>query len=159
MPEAQRLPASTLAEKLNRLFQTVHSRGQGEYSNEEVAEAIRQRGGPTISAAYLWQLRKGIRDNPTKHHLEALADFFGVPTAYFFDDAESLQIAAELDLLMALRDAPVRQIALRAFGLSAQSLHTIAEIVENVRELEHVPNPDETRPRRGRPPGRREQDG
>lgn len=158
MPEEERPAASSLATRLNRLFQTVHARGQGEYSNEEVAEAIRQRGGPTISAAYLWQLRKGLRDNPTKHHLEALADFFGVPAAYFFDDAESVQIAAELDLLMALRDAPVRRIALRAFGLSAQSLRTIAEIVENVRELEHLPEPDESRPRRGRPPGRREQD-
>jgi transcriptional regulator with XRE-family HTH domain len=158
VPEEERPAASSLAARLNRLFQTVHARGQSEYSNEEVAEAIRQRGGPTISAAYLWQLRKGLRDNPTKHHLEALAEFFGVPAAYFFDDAESVQIAAELDLLMALRDAPVRQIALRAFGLSAQSLRTIAEIVENVRELEHLPEPDESRPRRGRPPGRRDQD-
>lgn len=158
MPEEERPAANSLAARLNRLFQTVHARGQSEYSNEEVAEAIRQRGGPTISAAYLWQLRKGLRDNPTKHHLEALAEFFGVPAAYFFDDAESAQIAAELDLLMALRDAPVRQIALRAFGLSAQSLRTIAEIVENVRALEHLPEPEESRPRRGRPPGRRDQD-
>ena len=43
-------PQSTLAQKIDRLFRTVHPRDRGEYSFEEVAEAIRARGGPTISA-------------------------------------------------------------------------------------------------------------
>src|SRR3954453_11789531 len=68
----------TLAEKLDRLFQTVRPRDGGEFTFEEVAEGIRGRGGPTVSATYIWQLRKGLRDNPTKKHLEALADFFGL---------------------------------------------------------------------------------
>ena len=130
----------TLAEKLDRLFRTVHPRGRGESTFEEVAEAIRARGGPTISATYLWQLRKGLRDNPTKKHLEALADFFGVPPSYFFDDEAAARIDAELDLLASLRDMSVRQIALRAFGLSPESLATIAGMVERVRELERLPD-------------------
>jgi len=133
---AEQPPAPTLAEKLNRLFRTVHPRGRPEYSSEEVAEAVRARGGPTISATYIWQLRKGLRDNPTKKHLEALADFFGVSPAYFFDDEVAARIEAELDLLAALRDAPVRQVALRASGLSPQSLRAIAEMIDRVRELE-----------------------
>lgn len=144
--------SSTLADKLERLFRTMHPRSRGEYSYEEVAEGIRAKGGPTISATYLWQLRKGLRDNPTKHHLEALADFFGVTPAYFFDEDAVERINAELDLLSALRDAPVRKIALRAFGLSAESLRAIADIIENVRKLEGLPEPDAPRPRRGRPP-------
>jgi transcriptional regulator with XRE-family HTH domain len=128
--------APTLAEKLNRLFSTVHPRGRPEFSSEEVAETIRDRGGPTVSATYIWQLRTGRRDNPTKKHLEALADFFGVSPAYFFDEAAAARIEAELDLLAALRDAPVREMALRASGLSAQSLKAIAEMIERVRELE-----------------------
>src|ERR671939_1124438 len=111
----------TLAEKLERLFKTVRPRDGGEFTFEEVAEGIRRRGGPTISATYVWQLRKGLRDNPTKKHLEALADFFGVSPAYFFDDEAAARIDAELELLAALREAPVRQVALRASGLSAQS--------------------------------------
>src|ERR671927_1382388 len=99
----------SLSEKLDRLFQTVRPRDGGEYSFEEVAEALRERGGPTISATYLWQLRKGIRDNPTKRHLEALADFFGVSPAYFFDDEASARIDAELLLLTMLRDTGARQ--------------------------------------------------
>lgn len=130
----------TLAEKLDHLFRSVHPGGRGEYSFDEVARALRARGGPTISATYLWQLRKGLRDNPTKKHLEALANFFGVPPAYFFDDAVAARIAAELDLLAALRDASVRQIALRAAGLSSESLGAIAEMVERVRQLEGLPD-------------------
>src|SRR5947209_2339430 len=126
----------SLSEKLDRLFQTVRPRDGGEYSFEEVAEALRTRGGPTISATYIWQLRKGLRDNPTKHHLEALADFFGVSPAYFFDDEAAERIDAELDLLTAIRDAQVRQLALRAMGLSTESLATITEMVERVRKLE-----------------------
>ena len=132
--------APTLAEKLTRLFSTVHPRGRPEYTSEEVADAIRERGGPTISATYIWQLRTGRRDNPTKKHLEALADFFGVSPAYFFDDAAAARIDAELELLAALREAPVRQVALRASGLSTQSLKAIAEMIERVRELEGLPD-------------------
>src|SRR3954469_6352736 len=114
--------SETLAAKVDHLFSTVRPRTGNEYSFEEVAEAIRAKGGPTISATYLWQLRKGLRDNPTKRHLEALAGFFGVPPAYFFDDAETERIDTELALLTALRDAPIRQIAMRANGLSTKSL-------------------------------------
>jgi transcriptional regulator with XRE-family HTH domain len=130
-------PASeSLAAKVDRLFRTIHPPGRGEYSFEEVADGIRARGGPTISATYVWQLRKGLRDNPTKRHLEALADFFGVPPSYFFEEEAGARIAAELDLLVALREAPVRHIALRALGLSPQSLAAIAGMIEHVRQLE-----------------------
>jgi transcriptional regulator with XRE-family HTH domain len=129
----------TLAEKLDRLFKTVRPHDGGEFSFEEVAEGIRGRGGPTVSATYIWQLRKGLRDNPTKKHLEALADFFGVAPSYFFDDAAAVRIDRELQLLAALRDAGVRRLALRACGLSPESLTTIAGMIERVRQLEGVP--------------------
>ncbi|MGW0589616.1 helix-turn-helix domain-containing protein [Streptosporangium sp. NPDC002607] len=133
----------TLAAKLDHLFHTVHPRDGGEYSFEEVAEALRAAGGPTISATYIWQLRKGIRDNPTKRHLEALAGFFGVPPAYFFDETAAERIDAELALLTAIRDTRVRQLALRAAGLSPKSLNAITEMIERVRELEGLPDTTE----------------
>jgi transcriptional regulator with XRE-family HTH domain len=151
MPDTEQRREATLAEKLDRLFRTLHPRDGGEYSFEEVAEALRDRGGPTISGTYLWQLRKGIRDNPTKRHLEALADFFGVSPAYFFDDAAAERIGAELALLAALRDAPVRRLALRASGLSPDSLVTIAQMIERVRALEGLPDA----PSEGAPTSRR----
>lgn len=150
MADDEQAGRRTLANKLDHLFRTIHPADRGEFSFEEVAEAIRARGGPTISATYLWQLRRGLRDNPTKKHLEALAGFFGVSPAYFFDEAAAERIEEELGMLAALRDASVRQMALRATGLSLESLGAITEMIERVRELEGLPDPTSDRPKRQR---------
>lgn len=127
----------TLAQKLDHLLQVVHPAGRGPYTHEEVAQAIRSRGGPTISAAYLWQLRRGIRDNPTKHHLEALAGFFGVPVSYFFDDEQARIVDDEIELLQAIRDAEVRDVALRTMRLSPEARKSVAAIVAELGRLDH----------------------
>ena len=116
---------STLAGKIDRLFHVVRRPDREQYSNEEVARACREATGESFSTTYLWQLRTGRRDNPTKRHLEALAGFFGVPPAYFFDDEQSTKIAEELALLGALRDAGVRDVALRAVTLSAEDRKSV----------------------------------
>lgn len=146
MADAEPPPRRTLAEKVDRLFSQVRPT-KGEYSYEHVASTIRAGGGPTISATYLWQLRKGLRDNPTLKHLEALSTFFGVPAAYFFDDEAAARVDAELSLLATIRDASVRHVALRASGLSPESLDTIADMIERVRKLEGLPDgpPDEAK--------------
>lgn len=134
----------TLAQKLDHLFRTVHPRGRGEYSYAEVAVGIKDRGGPTVSASYLWELRTGRADNPTKKHLEALADFFGVNPSYFFDEGSVARIEAQLDLLAALRDAGVREIALRASGLSPRGLAALRGVIEHIRQVEGLPPESET---------------
>ena len=126
----------SLADKLNRLFETVHPAGRGEYSPEEVAKGINEVGGGSISPAYIYLLRKGQRDNPTKRHLELLAAFFGVTPAYFFDDEAARKIDAQLELLAAMRDQDVLQVALRANGLSTESLRMIVGMIEHTRQLE-----------------------
>jgi transcriptional regulator with XRE-family HTH domain len=136
--EASGRTGRTLAEKVDHLF-TVVRPPKGEYTHEEVATAIRARGGPTISATYVWQLRRGLRDNPTKHHIEALAGFFGVPPAYFFDDDTTAEVDAHLELLAALRDPTVRSLALRLQGLSPRSVSTVGVMVDQLRELEGLP--------------------
>jgi transcriptional regulator with XRE-family HTH domain len=136
---AQNASPRTLADKIDHLFTVIHP-AKGEYSYEQVSKAIQERGGPTISAAYVWQLRKGMRDNPTKRHLEALADFFGVPPSYFFDEDAAHRVDAELELLAALRDGGVRDVALRASGLSEDSLTTIRAMIEQARRLEGLPD-------------------
>jgi transcriptional regulator with XRE-family HTH domain len=130
----------TLAEKLDHLFRAIHPRDRGPYSYAEVAKAIEERGGPTVSATYIWQLRTGARDNPTKRHLEALAGFFGVSPAYFFDDTEAARTDARLLLLTMLRDAGARQIAARLPGLSTSSMEVLAEMVTRLRQLEGLPD-------------------
>jgi transcriptional regulator with XRE-family HTH domain len=131
----------SLADRLDHLF-TVVRPPKGEYTYEQVSKAIEARGGPTISAAYVWQLRKGLRDNPTKRHLEALADFFGVPPSYFFDEDAAGRIDDQLRLLAALRDARVSGLALRASGLSEESLSAISAMIEQARKFEGLPEDD-----------------
>ena len=143
MSEGGSASSRSLAERLNHLFRTVHPAGRGEYSSEEVASAIAERGGPTVSATYIWMLRKGTRDNPTKKHIEALSDFFGVPPAYFFDEESAARIESELAVVAALRDAAVHRVALRAAGLSSASLAALAEMIDRVRTLEGLPNEQE----------------
>lgn len=130
-----------LAAKIDHLFRTIRAANGREYTYREVAKAIEEAGGPTISSTYLWQLRGGARDNPTKGHLEALAHFFDVPPAYFFDDEAAARIEAELALLVALRDTSVRRIALRAAQLSPRGLEALTTMVEQVRQLEGIADP------------------
>jgi transcriptional regulator with XRE-family HTH domain len=145
MGEEQPPQRRTLAERIDYLFRTVHSRGRGEVSYAEVAEAIRAQGGPSISASYLWELRTGRADNPTKRHLEAIADYFGVKPSYFFDEADAERIQEQLGLLALIRDAGIREIALRSTGLSPEGLAAIRGVIEHVRRVEGLTDGTESR--------------
>ncbi|MEU8581951.1 XRE family transcriptional regulator [Streptomyces abikoensis] len=133
MPDAGN---QSLAERIELLFRTVHRPNGSSYSNEDVARACRESTGESFSATYLWQLRTGRRDNPTKRHLEALAAFFQVPASYFFDDTESPRIAEEVALLAAMRDAGVRDVALRAISLSPDGLGTVRDLIDAIARRE-----------------------
>lgn len=131
----------TLAEKVDHLFRVVHPAGS-EYTYEQVATGIRKRGIATISGPYVWQLRHGVRDNPNARVLEGLADFFGVPVGYFFDEDLAAGVDSQLELLASLRDAGVQHIATRSLNLSPEGLRVIADMVELIRRqegLDHQP--------------------
>lgn len=134
-------PGPSLAAKLDHLFRTVKAPGGGEYSYRDVARAVEAMpGDTTISASYVHQLRSGVKSNPAMKHVGALAKFFGVPPAYFYDDAEARAVAAELALLAAMRDAGVRRIAMRAADLPPEGLETVAEMIELVRRAGGLPD-------------------
>ncbi|MEK8142362.1 helix-turn-helix domain-containing protein [Streptomyces sp. M10(2022)] len=101
-----------------------------------MSAGIRESTGTSISASAIQQLRTGSNRNPKLETIRALATFFGVPPAYFFDAKESEQIEAELALLTTMRDADVRAVALRAAGLSTETLSTISGFIERARALE-----------------------
>ncbi|MET8577291.1 helix-turn-helix domain-containing protein [Streptomyces sp. NPDC005012] len=132
-----------LAEKIDRLFRVMHPEGRGPYSLREVARGVEDRGGPRMSASFLHQLRTGRRDNPGIKYLKAIADFFGVPPAYFFDDDEGARVQAEVTLLESMRDNQVRSVALRAAGLSPETLRTVQAFIERARELEGLSADDQ----------------
>lgn len=125
-----------LAQKLTRLFDTLRDAQGRTYSDEHVSAEVARSGGPTISANYIYLLRTGRRDNPTKRHLEALAGFFGISPAYFFDDDLSAQITTELDMLAAMRDSSVRAVALRAAGLSPRARNSMLAMLTQLDSFE-----------------------
>ncbi|WP_269859369.1 helix-turn-helix domain-containing protein [Streptomyces sp. RPT161] len=137
------LAGQTLADKLNYLFAATKSPAGREYSNEHVAAAIRNTG-VMISQSYIWQLRKSKKTNPTLSHLQALADFFSVPVAYFFDDQTADRVTKKLALLEAeisrfdriMGDGQVQLIAMRAAQLSQARRQQVMDLLEVVYRLE-----------------------
>lgn len=170
MPRRRTAPEgpASFADRLNRLYATVHPAGRDPYSNAEVATAIRA-GGEQISEAYLWQLRTGRKDNPTLKHLQAIARFFDVPVAYFVDETIGERLDAELEILAAMRDRRIRDVALRALHAPPETLEPIADLLDRLSRTgptqspaqptpppvrrRHPPRPsDPTRGQPGRPP-------
>jgi transcriptional regulator with XRE-family HTH domain len=124
----------TLAERLDTLFKTVQPLRR-EFTYEEVARGCTEVGQGTFSKTYVWQLRTGQRDNPTKRHMEALAAFFGVPPTYFFDDEVTDRVDSQLALATALRDAGVRDAALRIMSLDGTSRQSVVRIIQEITSM------------------------
>jgi transcriptional regulator with XRE-family HTH domain len=137
--------ARTLADKLNHLFANTTTRGGQEYSNEQAAAAI-VATGVTISQSYIWQLRKGKKDNPTFKHLQALAAFFGVPVSYFFDDEVTDRVDQQLEELRAeqarlneiMDSSDAQLMALRAGELSPEGRRQVMDLLDVVHRLERA---------------------
>jgi len=137
MPRQTRPPEGHFAERLDHLFRTVHPKDRGPYTPADVAEAINAEAGDrVVSGTYLWLLRTGQRDNPTMKHLIAIGRFFGVPPTYFFPDDTTQQDAVPAEVVAALSDDKVRDMALRAAGLSDRSLTAITDMINSARAME-----------------------
>lgn len=136
-------PGSVIARRLEHLLATVHPAGRGPYLLREVADGVNQAAGDQIvSVAYLSQLRLGQRKTPSFRILQAIAQFFGVPASYFSDDLTAAQADQQLKFLQAMHDAGVRNVALRAAGLSEKSLAAVRALIDSARELEGLDQPD-----------------
>ena len=128
-----------LADRLNHLFSTVpRPDRRGYWTNEQAAAALAQQG-TSMSDGYISQLRNGKKNNPSARNLAAIAELFGVPMEYFVNSETAAKIDADLRLLSAVRDVGVQGVALRASGLSAESLASLEGIIDQVRKLERLP--------------------
>jgi len=137
---------SSFSDKLDRLFRIVRPAGSNrEYSYREVAEGVADRGAPPVSESYLYMLRSGRRDNPGMKLIEALARFFGTSVTYFYDDPGAKVLTDEVLLVAALRNSSIRELALRSVHLSTGNLRHLLGIVEQVQEMERLP--ERARPR------------
>lgn len=134
---------SILAEQLDSLFRSSRPHGRS-WTNDEVAVELKKRNpGLRVSGAYLSALRTGKRERPSYDLLEALARFFGVTTAYFFDRDHANQAVKQLAMLDELHQAGVRSIALRAVGLPPESLAPVRAVLDEIRKLQGLPEIDD----------------
>lgn len=132
-------PGEDLAGRLDYLFKTVRRPDGSEHTYREVADAISRTDAGAISASYIWQLRAGAKDNPTRRHIEGLAAFFDVTPAYFLDDPERAATAAvDVALRAALEHGEIRTLAIGARGLSGESLAVLGQLVDQLRRLERL---------------------
>ncbi|MER5869697.1 helix-turn-helix domain-containing protein [Streptomyces sp. NPDC002044] len=128
-----------LAVRLDDLFKTVRPKGR-HWTNAEVAEELK-RANPELKAGgvYLSQLRTGKRANPSPDLLGALARFFGVSVAYFFDEKVAESVIGELAAVEALRQSGVRAVAMRAAGMKKENLQAITAIMDQYRQMQGLP--------------------
>ena len=132
---AETQPRSTLAQKLDALVRAVHEPARGPYSTREIADAINRRHGEqVISHSTVANLLSGKQTNPTKMVLELLSEFFRVPVSYFFDDRTAAKLTAELELVAALRDAGVRDVALRLADLDDDARQAILTVIDALQK-------------------------
>ncbi|MGJ7908238.1 helix-turn-helix domain-containing protein [Actinopolyspora sp. H202] len=122
---------NTFAGKLAHLIATVHPPDRGTYSYREIEAGIRHLPG-AMSAQYISQLKTGTRTNPKIHYVEALAEFFGVPAGYFFDDEVTERIDAQIADLKTWRDTEARDIAQRFAGLDRRDRNTVSNLIDSL---------------------------
>lgn len=128
-----------LAEQLDSLFRSSRPQGRS-WTNDEVAAELKKRTpGLRVSGAYLSALRTGKRERPSYDLLEALAKFFGVAPAYFFDRDHAERTTKQLAMLDEMHQAGVRSIALRAVGMPPESLAAVKTMLDQIRKLQGLP--------------------
>lgn len=130
-----------VARRLDALFRAKLAPSGKEFSYKHVERVINEAAGEkAISHSYIWQIRKGKSANPTRNAMALLAAFFSVPSSYFFDDVEADRMAEQMDVAEALSNDLVREIAVRANGLSDGSLTAVLAMVSSLRAAEGLPS-------------------
>lgn len=133
---------TSLASKLHQLLETTRKPDGTRYEVAEVAKAISEQQGVSLSKTYLYNLLNGRNDNPSLAMLEALAGWFRVSLDYFGADSEiSETIQAHLAQLATLERPDVQMLLARGGNLSREQLQPILQMMEHLDT-----NPDSVGP-------------
>jgi transcriptional regulator with XRE-family HTH domain len=136
---------TTLANKIDRLFETCRRPDGKPYSYEDVEQGT----NGAITGTYVWKLRTGKAKNPGYKALAALSQFFDVPVTYFFSEepVSEVEYREDMELARSLRRAGVKQIALRVCDLDEDAKADILSMIRYVRQARGLNEPDENTPR------------
>ncbi len=133
-------PLRTLADKVNWLIAQAHPAGRGPYSNTEVAALVEKVTGEQVSHTTIWKLRNGQAANPQMRLIAALAQTFGVPPAFFFDDYSEQRaglLQDQVELLAIVRDHGVTTTQLRALlAVTPEVRQAIANLIATTARSE-----------------------
>ncbi|MEV5884505.1 hypothetical protein AB0L74_17515 [Streptomyces sp. NPDC052020] len=138
-PPRRRPVTRRIDQHLTRLINALYPDERTRPGYAKLARQIREATGGTLSGTYLWELASGRKHNVTLEQLDVLAEFFGVPPEYFINDDVTERVNSQLRLATALREAKVRSLALRAEGLSEESLDALLTMVDQARRLQGLP--------------------
>ncbi|MFJ2768851.1 hypothetical protein [Streptomyces sp. NPDC087300] len=139
--ESGRLLLDKLDQRIKDLICAIYPDKDSRPGYARLAREIRESTGGTISGTYLWELVTGKKRNITLEQLGVLAEYFGVPPEYFLNDEVSERVNAQLALATALRDNRIRNLALRAEGLSPSTLDALLVMVNEARKIQNLPQP------------------
>ncbi|WP_191094878.1 hypothetical protein [Streptomyces kanamyceticus] len=139
--ESGRLLLDKLDQRIKDLICAIYPDKGTRPGYARLAQDIRETTGGTISGTYLWELATGKKRNVTLEQLGVLADYFGVPPEYFLNDEVSERVNAQLALATALRDNRIRNLALRAEGLSPSTLDALLVMVNEARKIQNLSPP------------------
>ena len=140
---ANRPPVRRIDQRLTELITALYPDERKRPGYAKLAREIAETTGGAISGTYLWELATGRKRNVTLEQLDVLAQFFDVPSEYFLNDNVAERVNSQLKLLAALRDTRVRNLALRAEGLSPQTLDVLLTMVNEARRLHALPDAED----------------
>jgi transcriptional regulator with XRE-family HTH domain len=129
-------PENLFSRKLDELFNRIKKPDGKPFSYGDVAKGIQAEGEPSITAGYIWKLRTGAVKNPGYRVIKAIARFFDVPVAYFFEEErDETERLTEINLARQLKDSPqVQKIALRASSLADAEQEAILAMISAIQK-------------------------
>lgn len=130
--------AGSFADRLITARETIRRPDGKMYTLEEIAAGVRAHTGDTCSKQYIGDLLSGKYTAPTRTKIEGLANFFGLPPGYFFDDESSAQMQEDLKLGAALRAAGVQGLAARMLAVGPEKRELLGKMLNEIQRRENV---------------------
>lgn len=132
--EEQQRRAEMLASRLRTLMDIVSARTGEEVTFAEIEEYLQSRE-ITLGRSRWSYILNAHRYTDDVRLVDAISDFFEVPHGFLRGEKELEMVAAELDLVRAMRARKVRTFAARTLGdLSPEALGAITKILDKEAE-------------------------
>lgn len=114
-------------ERLNELICAQEHRMTNQMISDDIGVQCVQ-----ISLVYVSQLRTGVRKNPSRKVVQALADYFKVPVGYLYKNSwrDDRNDAQEMDssTIMRISDLRIKRLPINANGLPPRSIGLLADV-------------------------------